>query len=212
MALELKHVYCYKIGAANCYRVGRTKNQPEKRKRGWATGSPARPTLYRDVLTENPSSLEAYVHHLLDAKRTENGEFFNVTSEELDDAINEAEAFMTEYQPLLGLARKLRRKKPTDAMVDPPDEVRAIYTQLRDAIRESFPLNRRVELLQSKIQVAIGDNRGMNGVASWKWEDRWEMDVQRFRKEQAPLYEKYKRDSGRRVFRLERVDLTKSNA
>jgi hypothetical protein len=215
MASELKHVYCYRIGSADCFRVGRTKNPPEKRKRGWATGSPAKPTLYRDVLTENPSSLEAYIHHLLDAKRAENGEFFNVTPQELDDAIDEAEAFMKEYQPLLGQAAKLRRKKDNGAMVDPPDEMRAIYRQLREATREKFLLDRRIELLQSKIQVVIGDNRGMKGVASWEWEDHWEMNIPKFREAEPALYdalyEKYKRDSGRRVFRLERTDLTKGN-
>jgi hypothetical protein len=45
----------------------------------------------------------------------------------------------------------------------------------------------------------------MKGVASWKWVERWTMDIERLKKEQD---EQYKRDSSARVFRLERVDLT----
>jgi hypothetical protein len=100
-------------------------------------------------------------------------------------------------------------------MVDPPDEMHAIYRQLREATRESFLLERRIELLRSKIQVAIGENRGMKGLASWEWADHWEMNIPKFREEEPALYEslyeKYKRDLSRRVLRLERVDLTRGN-
>jgi hypothetical protein len=80
MPSELKHVYCYQIGSRSCYKIGRTKNPPEQRESGFATGSPAKFTLCKDVVTENASGIETYLHKLLDAGRTENGEFFNVTS------------------------------------------------------------------------------------------------------------------------------------
>ena len=83
------------------------------------------------------------------------------------------------------------------------------YRQLRAAERELFLLERRIELLESKVQVEIGENRGMKGVATWEWGTRFTMDVPRFRKEHEALYEKYKRDSGGRRFCLDRVDLTK---
>jgi hypothetical protein len=111
---ELKHVYVYRIGAGNRYKIGRTKHPPEKRMHGWATGSPVKPKLYRDVLTENPSVLETHIHHILDLKRTENGEFFDVTQDELDEAVNRAEAFAKEFQPLVLETKRLSRKKPTD--------------------------------------------------------------------------------------------------
>jgi hypothetical protein len=212
LASELKHVYCYQIGSDNCYKIGRTKGAPDKRMRGFATGSPAKLKLYRDELTENASALEQYIHQLLDASRTENGEFFKVTAQELDDAIDQAVTFMKELLPLLDGAKKLRRKKPDETMIDPSDEMLDIYRQLREASRERFLLERRIELLESKIQVVIGENRGMTGVASWKWNDCWKMDTTRLKKEKgalyAELYEEYKRNSGSRKFCLERVDLT----
>jgi len=157
--------------------------------RGFATGSPAKPVLYRDEVTEYSSDLERYIHQLLDAKRTENGEFFNVTAQELDEAVDQALAFMKEFQPLLRAANKLRRKKPNETMVEPSDEMLEIYRQLREASRERFLVDRRIELLESKIQIAIGESSGMKGVASWKWADCWRMDIKRFKKERGSLYE-----------------------
>lgn len=209
MTSELKHVYCYQFGSDNCYKVGRTKNPPEKRMRGFATGSPVKPKLYRAIETEDPSGLEKYIHHLLDAKRAENGEFFYVTRQDLDDAVNEAVAFINECQPLIREAKKLCRKRPNETMVEPSDEMREIYQQLRKAIREKFLLERHIELLESKVQLAIGENRGMKGVASWKWVDRWTMDIERFKKEHEKLFQEYRRDSSSRTFCLERVDLTR---
>ena len=204
---ELKHVYIYSVGS-NCYKIGRTKHTPEKRKRGWATGSPVKPKLYRDVLTEHPSALENYIHHDLDLKRRENGEFFNVAEDELDAAVNRAEAFTQELQPLFHEAKRLSRKKPTDEMLDPTDHVRDLYRRLQEASREKYLLDRQIELLVSRVKIAIGENRGIEGVASWDWQERSTMDVKRFQKEHPVLYEEYKRDSSCRVFRPERVDLS----
>lgn len=116
---------------------------------------------------------------------------------------------MKEFQPLFREASKLRRKKPSETLVDPSEEMREIYRELREASRQKFLLDRRIELLETKIQVAIGENRGMSGVASWKWADCWTMDINRFRKERKELYEEYKRNSGTRKFCLERADLAK---
>ncbi len=128
---------------------GRPDEEPAPaRMRGLATGSPVKLTFYRAVETENASGLEKYIHQLLDAKRAENGEFFHVNRQELDNAINEAEAFIRESQPLLLEAKKLCRKKPNDTMVDPTDEMRDIYLQLRKANRDKFLLERRIELLE----------------------------------------------------------------
>jgi hypothetical protein len=77
--------------------------------------------------------------------------------------------------------------------------------------RDRYFIEQRIELLASKIQVAIGDNDRMEGVASWKWRDRWTINTDRFKREQSALYEDYKRNSGGRIFQLERVDLTKGD-
>jgi hypothetical protein len=79
MDAQVEHVYCYRRGSEDCFKIGRAAGSPEKRKPGFATGSPVKLTLYRDECNEDSAALEGYIHKLLDAKRTENGEFFNVS-------------------------------------------------------------------------------------------------------------------------------------
>ena len=122
--------------------------------------------------------------------------------------MNRAEAFTQELQPLFHEAKRLSRKKPTDEMLDPTDHVRDLYRRLQEASREKYLLDRQIELLVSRVKIAIGENRGIEGVASWDWQERSTMDVKRFQKEHPVLYEEYKRDSSCRVFRPERVDLS----
>jgi predicted phage-related endonuclease len=208
MTSDLKHVYCYRAGSGDCFKIGRTKNPPEKRMQGFATGSPVKLDLYRDVQTEYPSELENYIHKLLDLKRAENGEFFYITAEEVDEAINESIRVVEELQPLIGEAETLRQQEPSEQIAEPSEEMVEIHRRLRELSRQKYLIEKQMALLESKIQIAIGARCGMKGVASWKWVERWTMDIERFKNERDELYEQYKRNSSSRVFRLERVDLT----
>jgi hypothetical protein len=204
----MEHVYCFQLGAGNCYKVGRTKNSPEERKRGLSAGSPEKFELYRDLETENAPGLEAYIHHLLDEKRAVNGEFFNVTSQELDEAVGRAVAFIEESLPLRHKADELRQRKPlNDTPVAASPAMLKTYRQLRRLRREKYLMEQQIRFLESKIQVAIGEAVGMQGIASWKWVSRLALDIDRFKAEQEALYQAYLRESGSRRFCLDRVDL-----
>lgn len=207
MPSPLKHVYCFQVGCQNCYKIGRTKNPPHQRMRGVATGSQFKLQLYKDIETDDAAGLESYIHMLLDPKRAENGEFFHATREEIDEALGEAEAFVRELQPLLRQAKRLGKKRPTDTLLEPTPEMLGVYQELRDLHRRKFLVERRIGLLTSRVQVAIGENLGMKGVASWGWVERWPMDTKRFQKEHEALYKEYQRDSSSRTFLLEQVDL-----
>lgn len=209
----LKHVYCFQVGSEDCYKIGLTKNTPSQRMRGFATGSPSKFTECRVEITEHPHALEKHIHALLSAKRAENGEFFYATREEVDGAFDKAIAFVNEFQPLVAAAEKLREQKPGDTVAKPTDEIKQAYRELRTARREKLLLEQRIAFLESRIQVAIGENRGMTGIASWEWIDNWQFDLAAFKEtepdEYGRLYEKYTRNSGSRRFILEKVDLTK---
>jgi len=211
MTSDLETVYCFRLGGDNCFKVGRTKNSPEDRKRGFSTGSPVKCNLYRKIETGYAPELEKCIHLFLDPKRAENGEIFYVTAQELDDAVDRAVAFVQKSQPLLCEANRLRGQKLLNAMlVEPTSEMFQIYRELRAKRHEKNLIEQQIAFLESQIQVAIGNNSGMRGIASWRWTDRWTMDMERFKKEQDALYQEYKRNSGSRRFCLERIDLTKA--
>jgi hypothetical protein len=209
----MEHVYCFQLASGNCFKVGRTKNSPEERKRGLSTGSPERLVPYRNVETENAPGLEAYIHQLLDDKRAANGEFFNVSSRELDEAVDQAVAFIAESLPLRREADELRQRMPLDETpVEASPEMLETYRQLRRLRQERYLLEQQIRFLESKIQVAIRDAVGMQGIASWKWVSRLTLDLDRFKAEQEALYQAYLRESGSRRFCLERVDLAEEDS
>jgi hypothetical protein len=146
---ELEKIYCFQMGSGNCFKIGRTKNSPEDRRRGIATGSPEKLNLYRELSTEYASQLEKYVHQLLDEKRAENGEYFRVTGQELDDAVNRAVAFVEKVQPLLGEANRLRGQKLlSTTLVEPSYEMPEIYRRLRTLRREKYFIEQQIVLLE----------------------------------------------------------------
>ena len=158
--------------------------------------------VYRTIETDSAVYLERLIHKLLDAQRAPNGEFFHVTSDELDSAVAKAGSLMSEFVPVHEEARKLQRRKPTGPMVEPSAELALLYRELRDSEQEMFFLEQRISLLQNRLKVAIGDNAGIFGLASWKWRDQEVFDQSRLKAEEPNIFEKYRRTRGSRVFQL----------
>jgi len=196
-------VYCFQVGSSDCFKIGRTRNAPTGRMKNVSVGSPQRLTLYKTVETEFASRLESYLHKVLEPYRAPNGEFFNVTTSQLDDAVRESIQFVSATEPLLEEAKKLQRKKPTADLLEPSAEILALHRELKAALRQSFLLERKIEALQGKLQVAIGENLGFKGVASWKWRESWILNQALLKREEPELYEQYRERSGSRVFCLE---------
>lgn len=214
MSSALKHVYCFQMGSDDCYKIGLTKHLPKERMRQFKTGSPVKFTPCRDELTVHPNALETYIHNILADKRAENGEFFFVTRQEMDAAFDRAVASLRESQEILEKATRLAEQKPNGVLAEPTEEMREAYRELKSARRERFLLQQRIDVLESRIQVAIGENSGMDGIATWEWSDSWRFDVTGF-KEGDPaayeaLYEKYKSNAGGRRFVLEKGNRRKA--
>ena len=196
-------VYCFQVGAENCFKVGRTKGAPDKRLKNVAVGSPHKLTLHREVTTNDPIVLEKYIHWLLDAQRAPNGEFFNISADELDRAISEAESFLAERTPVVQEATKLQKRRPTNHTLEPTETTRSLHRELRDALRQTFLLEQKIQLLQGQLQLEIGENLGIRGVASWKWREQWKLDQDALKRDEPKIFDRFKRLSSTRVFRVE---------
>jgi hypothetical protein len=203
------NVYFYQFNSEDCYKIGKTANEnPEKRKQAYRSGVAGKLTFRLKIFSEDMSLLETYIHWILDHGRTENREVFRVGWQEVETAIEQALAFMVN-EPFLRDADSLRTVTPKDTFVDPSPEMFEVYRQLRKEARELFLLERSIDVLQAKIAVAIGENSGMTGIASWAWQPRAGFNMDDFKADHPDLYEKYRLDSGSRRFVPEDVDLTK---
>jgi len=56
--------------------------------------------------------------------------------------------------------------------------------------------------VKGKLQVEIGENSGLRGVASWEWQETWELDEKGLKKHARQVWEQFKRLSATRVFRV----------
>lgn len=84
--------------------------------------------------------------------------------------------------------------------------MKAIHLELRKLVNDRYFMERRIELLKSKIQLEIRESLGMKGIASWKWRDKMRMDTTRFKREHEDVYKAYEVNCGGRVFLLDRID------
>ena len=196
-------VYCFRVGSQDIFKVGRTKNPPEQRLKSVSVGSPQKLTLHREIQTDDAPSLEKGIHWLLDPYRAPNGEFFNIPAQELDRAIDEAESFLAESSPVLQQAKKLQTRPPTNHLLDPSESVQALHRELRHAEREAFLLEQKIATLRGRIQLEIGENLGIRGIASWKWREQWKLDQDALKRDEPQVYERFKRLAAARVFHLE---------
>ena len=196
-------VYCYRVGTLNLFKIGYTKSAASKRMKNVQTGSSEELSIYRQIETDHPPrQLEDRIHKLLAAYRAKKGEFFHVTTELLDNAINDAQAFLAEYLPVIHEAKKLQRRKPNPEFIQRTNDIDAVYQELKKAKQEQALLEQRIELLQGKLQIVVGENAGIESIVSWKWQDKLTFDIESFKLDQPRLFKQYQKSSGTRYFRL----------
>ena len=182
-------VYCFQLGDTECFKIGKSVD-PDQRKRAFSTASRVELIERRCEPSEHPEALEKYIHALLGPKRVINRrEVFDVTMQEVSEAFATAVPIVNEAQKLLDQAAALAKNKPVNgAMLVPSNEVIDLYHQLRKAQQDQFFLQCRIEVLESKIKLAIGDNLGIQDVVSWNWRPSFRIDIDKLKKQRPRLY------------------------
>jgi hypothetical protein len=198
----MPYVYCFQVGSGNLFKIGRTAGDLNRRKASVSTGSPERLALVLEVEVEDACALEQYVHTLLDHKRTENGEFFRVTRGELDEAFRRAQGFYRDSHEDLRIARELESVKPTDELLEPTPEFAEALRKLRELRQKRDIVDYEIAAQEARLKRSIGGRMGIRGIAIWKWQQKLGVDAMRLRAESPEVYEKFKKVSEFRVFRI----------
>ena len=183
------NVYCFQLGDTGFFKIGKSVN-PNQRKRALSTASPVELIERRCEPSEHPEALEKYVHELLEPKRVINRrEVFDVTMQEVSEAFATAVPIVNEAQKLLHQAAALAKNKPVNrTMLAPSNEVTDLYRQLRKAQQDQFLLQCRIEVLESKIKLDIGNNLGIQGIVSWDWRPGSRIDIDKLKIQRPRLY------------------------
>ena len=195
-------VYFLKAKDQNLFKIGVTRGKVETRLKTLSTGSPYPLEIYKTIEYEHHTQLETYFHNLFGDKRAGNGEFFHVHIAELDFEIEKAKRLFQEVEKECDTVEQLRDKQSNGSMLDCSEEARSVYTQLRD-IRHSMKKLEFEELrLENRLKILIGENEGIEGVATWKTQTLQRFDTKKFKAEHPDLYESFLEPKLSRVLRL----------
>jgi len=128
-------VYVLRHGDEDVFKIGRTKGPVSQTIDQLSRGNPYRLTEFARIETADNAACEAFLHRRLRAKRVVQGggsEFFRIDPKELNEAIEEAREFVTEFLAIKAQADELSNEEADAALaaVKPSQSDLEIYGKL----------------------------------------------------------------------------------
>jgi hypothetical protein len=203
----LAHVYIFRHGKENKFKIGRTKKSAKIRLKELQTGNPDL-TVFDVIETEYDTEVEKYIHRRLATKKIINGsssdEFYAVPVAELQRLIAEAYDYNREYLPMIEQANDFGAEEPDGSIREPGNAALAMHQELREIEEEMARLGARFQYLVAGIKINMGTASELRGIATWQTVASNRFNSAAFKAEHPAIYEKYLSTSISRVFRLEK--------
>src|SRR5262245_28500707 len=114
-------IYFMRSGAGNHIKIGWTDGDVEKRRLQLSTGNPHL-TVIKTIETEFASHGEAYLKGILRSKKLVSGggdEFYVLSQAEVEQAIDDAQRYLTEYALLQPELARLEAQESDDRLITP---------------------------------------------------------------------------------------------
>jgi hypothetical protein len=201
----MAYVYVLRSGSENLFKIGKTSDEVEDRRRTLSTGNPHRLTVFDVIETEDKNECEKYLHQMLRSKKYREGsaeEFFELTPEALKLIIDQAREFLPDFLSTRQSAELLADERSDDPMVTPDEEHLAVYKRLLEVREQQDRCEYERRHLENKLKLAIGTAAGLEGIASWKTRVIRRFDEAAFKEAESELYQAYVRTSYERKLDL----------
>jgi hypothetical protein len=200
-------VYIFRSGDQNIFKIGHTRNEPNKRRKHLSTGNPHQLTIFDTIKTEpNQHTLcETFLHKILRSKKFIDGdarEFFCVDVSELEGAIRQARKFLEEFLPKQKAVDDLSKRKSDGRLVTPGEAEKDIYRRLIRIREEQDKLELERTILENDLKLALGTASELAGLVTWKTSFKQDFQTTKFKIDHPALYEAYLRQLQIRTFRL----------
>jgi len=195
------YIYFLRDPETSWIKIGYTKNL-KQRMNSHRTSNP-RLMIVRSIPTKFGPKIEAVIKGMFWDKLLE-GEHFNLSESDIELAIekilelNEKIIPEEEIDLILGVER-LTTERPASNY---ENELFSEYLQIKIKKNE---YDTREEILKRQIINAIGNARGILGMATFEQRIYTSIDQDRLREEMPEIYEKYKRSTKTRVLRIRRT-------
>src|SRR5262249_19627675 len=150
-------VYVLRSGDDNLFKIGRATDL-EKRMKHLATGNPHPLTPYAVIETEHPAACEAFMHHLVQSRRSTRSdaqEFFDLDPGELNSLVQAAQLFGAEFLPMKSEAEQLAEQPSDDRVLEASAAQQEIYRKLLELRQARDKLNFECERLEIELKLAI---------------------------------------------------------
>ena len=115
--------------------------------------------------------------------------------------MRETRDFMTDYLPLLEQTEQLKEIAPVENFKEPDDNIKKIYSELLE-IRQKINMLKFEEALENRIKQFIGNNSGIEGIASWSIRTASRLDQNSLKKKYPEIFEDCKVEVSNRTFKL----------
>ena len=186
-------VYAIRHGCEDMFKFGKTTNL-EQRPKGLQIGNPEPLTVFASIETDDYGDGESFIHRRLASKRRI-GEFFAVTADEASEAMQACRVFLEHELPRLkeerAKVRELGALENGPEMLPSSEDLVSKYRELLKVRADKARIEIEEERLELAIKLAIGNAKGIDGVATWETRDSSRFDVQRFKAEHPDQYASY---------------------
>lgn len=182
-------VYFSKDPATDETKIGYTQDEAAaQRMRSHWTSNP-RLCQPREISTDNPSGLEAFLKAHFSQKRAR-GEFFALDDSDLDEAERLAK-FFAESTPVQERVEQLKRERDNGILIEPLEAHRELVGRWREVKGELARVKLEMEQLDLQLRAEIGIFAGIKGLVTWKAHDHHWFDKDQLEVERPEIYAEY---------------------
>lgn len=202
----MAHVYILRSGSENFFKVGKTDNTVEGRRRQLATGNPHRLTEFDVIETEDASTCETYLKGILQSRRSldsEAKEIFKITPEELASELCHAREFLPKFIPTQQEAERLSKERSTGILLKPGHGEWEIFRRIREIRETECRLKYEREGLENQLKRIIGKADGLEQIATWRSYEIKKFNEAEFKVAHTQLHEDFLRVLLQRRFCLQ---------
>jgi hypothetical protein len=182
-------VYFFRDCSLKLVKIGATEDEVESRRDSLQTGNPSRLRLERKIQTSEPFGLENLLHRSFEAKRV-SGDFFDLAEADLNEAERIARYF-EESRPIQERVELLKKERDNGILIKPLELHRDLVERWREAKREFNRAKLEKERLELQLQSIIGVHAGIEGLVTWRANEKHWFDQTRLEIDHPEIYLEY---------------------
>jgi hypothetical protein len=186
------------------FKIGRTGDEPKKRRAQHRTSNPQF-VYYRTYETTHPCAAEKFLKKRFAEKRVPNTkEWFSIGSEEIDNGFKALDIYMQTHLSVIqeNEVKELAKQKSNGIFVAPDEDYRAIYEKCRKLKIEIEIRKLEYEHWTDQVKLQIGYHDGIEGLFKWISQPQHGLDQDLLKRDYPEVWDACRKEFSVRKFYL----------